>query len=118
MGKAQQQKGRRAEIELSRILDGYGYTTRPGMAVSFGGEPDVVGLPFVHCEIKAVERLNIPAALRQAAEDSQYFEDGLPTIFHKHRGAGWVVSMTLDDWLKLYDSAVSGGFGRSNGGGL
>lgn len=102
MGKTQQQKGRRAEIELSRILDGYGYTTRPGMAVSFGGEPDVVGLPFVHCEIKRRENPDLSAALRQATEDAAYFGDGLPAVFFRGNRQQWRVVMDLDVWMKMY----------------
>ena len=119
MGKAQQRKGRLAELQLVKLLHDSGYKdVAPGPPLSFGAVPDITGLRAVHVEVKNVQNLNLPAALRQAGEDAQYFEDGTPVVFHKHRGAGWVVSMTLGDWLKLYDSAVSGGFGRSNGGGL
>ena len=89
MGKREQQKGRRAEIELSRILDGYGYATRPGQAVSFGGEPDVVGLDGVHIEIKRRESPDLSAALRQATEDAAYFGDGLPVVFFRGNRQKW-----------------------------
>ena len=86
-----------------KLLRDAGYRdAAPGPPMSFGTAPDVVGLDGIHIEVKSVRNLNLPAALRQAAEDSTYFSDGLPTVFHKHRGAGWVVSMTLEDWLKLY----------------
>ena len=113
LGKAEQRRGRRAELELVKLLQDFGYTdVAPGPPMSFGTVPDIIGLSAVHAEVKSVKGLNLPAALRQAAEDAQYFEDDLPAVFHRHRGAGWVVSMTLTDWLKMYDLAVSGGFER------
>ena len=106
MGRTSQRKGREAELELVRLLREAGYqTAAPGPPMSFGVVPDVVGLPKVHIEVKSVRSLDLPAALRQAREDSAYFEDGLPTVFHRHRGAGWVVSMTLADWIRLYKAA-------------
>ena len=113
MSKAQQRKGRRAELQLVKLLRDSGYANAaPGPPLSFGNVPDVTGIDHVHVEVKSVEHLNLPAALRQAAEDASYFADGTPAVFHKHRGAGWVVSMTLMDWLSMYDSAISGGFGK------
>lgn len=103
MSRSQQQKGRRAEIELSRLLNERGYHTRPGEAVSFGREADIVGLDGVHIEVKRRECPDISAALRQAREDADYFGDGLPAVFHRGNRQQWRVVMTLDDWLRLYE---------------
>ncbi len=105
-GRASQRRGRRAELELAKLLQAAGYPAAPGPPVSFGVAPDVVGLEDVHVEVKNVARLDLPAALRQAAEDAAYF-GGVPVVFHRHRGGRWVVSMELSDWLGLY--------GRRNG---
>lgn len=102
MGRASQQKGRRAEIELSNILNEHGYNTRPGKAVSFGGEPDLVGLDGVHCELKRRENTDLAAALRQAREDAAYFGDGLPVVFARGNRQKWRVVMALEDWLEMY----------------
>ena len=59
------------ELELCRILQGYGLQAQPGQAVSFGNTPDITGLPGIHIECKRVEKLNIPAAFAQAARDSE-----------------------------------------------
>lgn len=101
-GKSSQAKGRRAEIELAEILQGYGYDVRPGRAVSFGATPDLIGLPGIHVESKRREKLEIYAALKQASENAQYFSDGLPAIFHRSNRKPWLVTMTLEDWMKLY----------------
>lgn len=105
MGKSSQRKGRAGELELVRLLQAHGIPAQPGQAVSFGATPDVVGVSGIHCEVKRVQSLNLCAALRQAAEDAQYFEDGLPTVFHRCNREQWVVSMLLSDWLALYKAA-------------
>ena len=105
MGKSSQAKGRRGELEITKIFQSYGIPAEPGQAVSFGATPDIVGIDGIHAEIKNVKNLNLPAALRQASEDSKYFEDGLPVVFHRHRGGVWIVSMGVEDWLKLYQRA-------------
>ena len=84
-GKSSQAKGRRAELELAGILQGHGYDVRPGEPVSFGREPDVVGLPGVHCELKRRECVDLSAALTQAAKDAEFFQDGLPAVYKAAR---------------------------------
>lgn len=102
MGRSQQRKGRRAELELCRVLNDLGFTSvRPGEAVSFGSEPDVLGLEGVHVEVKRREGVDLNAALRQAAEDATYF-GGIPAVFHRGNRQNWRVTMGLTDWLKLY----------------
>ena len=102
MGKSQQRKGRAGELELAKILNDNGISAEPGQAVSFGTTPDLVGINGVHCEVKRVERLNVPEAMNQAIRDSQKFHDGMPTLFHRRNRSPWLVTMVLDDWLKLY----------------
>lgn len=66
MGVKSQRKGRAGELELARLLQGYGYDVQAGRAVSYGSTPDIVGLPGVHIECKRAEQLRfgdgIPAA--------------------------------------------------------
>jgi len=106
MGKSSQRKGANGERELVTILQAHGYPVERGGSLSFGGVPDLTGLPGVHIECKRVENLNLCAALRQAAEDAQYFGDGLPAVFHRRSREGWVVSMGLTDWIQLYKAAI------------
>ena len=102
MGRSQQRKGRAGELELAKILNDNGISAEPGQAVSFGTTPDLVGINGVHCEVKRVERLNVPEAMGQAIKDAQKFHDGMPTLFHRRNRSPWLVTMVLDDWLKLY----------------
>lgn len=106
-GKTSQRKGRGGEIELARILQGYGYDVQPGQAVSFGSTPDVTGLPGVHIEVKRNERLNLTMAMEQAVRDATRFHDGAPVVFHRRNRQPWLVTMRLDDWVTLYDPQKS-----------
>ena len=105
MGKSSQAKGRRAELELVRILQSYGIPAEPGDPVSYGSTPDVVGVPGVHVEVKRREDVNLSAALYQAKQDAERFGNGLPAVFHRRNREGWRVTMTLEAWLDLYKRA-------------
>ena len=102
MAKKSQRKGRSGELELVRVLNGFGIPAEPGKAVSFGDTPDVTGVPGIHVECKRVERLNISTAMAQAVADSEIFRDGAPTVFHRRNREGWLVTMPLESWVKLY----------------
>ena len=106
MGKKSQQKGRSGEIELCSRLRDYGFDVRPGKAVSYGSTPDLVGLASVHVEVKRTERLNLYSAMEQSQRDSIRFKDGLPTVFHRKNRRDWLVTMTLDDWIKIYNKSI------------
>ena len=108
MGKKSQRKGRAGELEIVKILNGHGISAEPGQAVSFGSTPDIVGVNGLHAEVKRVEKLNVTEAMNQAIRDSQKFEDGLPTLFHRRNRTPWLVTMTLEDWLKLYKRWING----------
>lgn len=97
MGKSSQRKGRAGELELAKLLN-----VQPGKAINCGTTPDLIGLPGIHIECKRAERLNISEAMAQAVRDSERFQDGAPTVFHRRNRETWLVTMRLDDWLELY----------------
>lgn len=107
MGKGSWAKGKRGELELRNILQGYGYQVNRGVSMNYGTEPDLSGLPFCHIEVKRQERLCLNDAIKQARIDSQRFHDGLPCVFHRANNQEWKVSMPLADWMKLYAAASS-----------
>ena len=102
MGRKPQAKGRSGELELARILQGYGYPVEPGQAVSYGATPDLTGLPGVHIECKRGEKQALYAWIEQAERDSRKFKDGLPAIFWRKNRSPWLVCMTLANWISLY----------------
>ena len=100
------QKGARGERELSSKLREYGYQTRRGQQYcGANGDADVVGLPGIHIECKRVERLNIYDAISQAKADKKRNELG--TVFHRKDRSEWLVTMTLDEWMKLYKGELN-----------
>lgn len=103
-GKTSQKKGRRAEIELARILQGYGYSAEPGRALNYGAVPDLIGLPDIHIECKRAEALRLSEWLAQARRDADKFGDGMPAVFHRKNKAPWLVTMELPSWLEIYRS--------------
>lgn len=67
------------------------------------GQADIVGVPNIHVEVKFVERLNIYDAIDQAKRDCKKGE--FPTVFHKKNNKELLVTMTFDDWIKLYSES-------------
>lgn len=94
-------KGSRGERELSSKFKEHGFDTRRGQQYcGANGDADVVGLPNIHVECKRVQALNIYNAISQAKADAK--EGELPTVFHRKDRCEWLVTMTLDDWMKMY----------------
>lgn len=95
------QKGARGEREIANILKEYGYDARRGQQFSgANGDPDVVGLPGIHIEVKRVQNLNIEKAMQQAENDR--IENTIPTVWHRKNGEKWKVTMRLEDFMALY----------------
>jgi len=95
------QKGARGERELSNKLKEYGYDCRRGQQYcGANGDADVMGLDGIHIECKRVERLNLYDAISQAKADAK---GEIPTVFHRKNNCEWLVTMTLDNWITLYN---------------
>ena len=94
-------KGKRGELEAAHLLKEYGYEARRGQQFSgANGDPDVVGLPDIHIEVKRVEKLNIDEALEQAIRDKR--ESEIPIVMHRKNRTKWKVTMLFEDWIKMY----------------
>ena len=94
-------KGAAGERELAAKPREYGYKCRRGHQYSgANGDADVVGLPGVHIESKRVEKLNLYAAVVQAVRDARGGET--PAVFHRKNNKEWLVTMRLDDFMKMY----------------
>ena len=95
------QKGARGERELAKKLKEYGYDCRRGQQYcGANGDADVIGLPKIHIECKRVERLNIEDAMAQSKRDAK--QDEIPTVMHRKNECEWLVTMRLEDFIKLY----------------
>ena len=60
----------------------------------------MVGLPGIHIEAKAVERLNIYDAMAQSKHDARAGE--IPVVMHKKNHCKVLVTMELDAFMTLY----------------
>lgn len=101
------EKGKRGELELSRLFREQGFDTRRGQQYcGANGDADVVGLPGIHIECKRVERLNIYDAMTQAKTDRK--KDEVPAVFHRKNNCGWLVTMEFEDFMRMYkESGIS-----------
>lgn len=104
IGKSSKARGKRAELDLVHKLQEFGFEARrTAQYCGKAGTSDVVGLPGVHCECKAVQRLNIWEALLQSERDSAADGNGdIPAVFFKRNRSGWYVAMPLADFVSLY----------------
>lgn len=96
-------KGAVGERELAAILREYGYESakRGQQYCGINGNADVVdALPNIHIEAKRVERLNIYDAIEQSKRDARDKE--LPAVFHRKNRSKWLVTMELDDFMRIY----------------
>lgn len=97
-------KGAEGERELAKILRGYGYETiRSVQYCGANGDADVVGVEGLHIECKRVERLNIHDAMKQAVNDAR--EGEIPVVMHRKNRTKWLVTLSLDDFVKLWKEA-------------
>lgn len=98
-------KGNQGERELANKLKEYGYNCRRGQQYNGLNGEDVVGLDYIHCEVKRVQALNLDVAMEQAKKDSK--NNQMPAVFHRKNNKKWKVTMELDDWIKLYNEYYS-----------
>lgn len=96
-------KGARFERELANLLKEYGYDCRRTAQYcgNTGDAADVIGLPGIHIEAKHCEAMRLYDWMEQAKRDSAG-SDKVPAVFHKKNRAAILVTMELDDWIKIY----------------
>ncbi|HWV98528.1 MAG TPA: hypothetical protein VNZ64_02430 [Candidatus Acidoferrum sp.] len=105
------EKGKRGERQWRDELRANGYDARRGQQFSGSPDsPDVVceALPWIHFEVKAVERLNIEDAMEQARRDcrgvvisNQSSVEKVPVVAHRRRFRAWLVTMDAETFFRL-----------------
>ena len=98
-------KGAKGERELANKLKEYVYNCRRGQQFSGLEGEDVVGLDYIHIECKRVQNLNLYDAMDQSKRDRK--QGQAPAVFHRKNNRKWLVTMELDDWIKLYNEYYS-----------
>jgi hypothetical protein len=103
------EKGKRGERAWRDELRANGFEARRGQQFSGSPEsPDVVceSLPWIHFEVKCVERLNIENAMRQARRDASQGRGGthpyrVPVVAHRRNFCGWLVTMDAETFFRF-----------------
>lgn len=111
MGRYEREKGKRGELEWAAVCREAGFVNarRGGQAKYQRGSEvaDCLGLPFIHQEVKNVERLNVRKAMEQSARDAKDEGRGfLPMVAHKANKKEWLVTMRGVDWLRILKAAL------------
>ena len=106
------EKGKRGERAWRDELRAQGFAARRGQ--QFCGtpdSPDVVcdALPWLHFEVKCVERLNIEDAMEQSRCDARQAgpaptvlrTEKIPIVAHKRNHRRWLVTMDAEDFFRF-----------------
>ena len=102
-------KGGRGEREWAAYCRDHGFTEAHRGQQFKGGfdSPDVTGLPFIHQEVKRVEKLNVSNAMRQSERDSE--GKAIPIVAHRRNREEWLVTMKAEDWMVIYKAWLKEG---------
>lgn len=100
-------KGASYERHVAGLFKSEGYDARRGQQFcGINGDADVIGIPGIHIECKAVERLNLYDWMAQAKRDAR--EGEIPVVIHKKNYCADLVTMEFENWIKLYREWESG----------
>ncbi len=96
------EKGKRFERALAKKFRDYGYTDcrRGQQYCGANGDADVIGLPYIHVEAKAVEQMQLYKWIAQAKNDAKDGE--IPAVFHKKNNCNILVTLEFDDFMEIY----------------
>lgn len=90
------------------ILQERGFHVKRGGTQSYGQRPDLYGLNNIHLEIKRSETTKIWEWMEQSKTDAARFKDGWPCVIFRRSRSDWLICMTLNDWLEMYERACGG----------
>ena len=110
MGKFSRDKGIRFEREVAKIFREHGFENAHRSAQHCGNTgqaADVIGVPGIHIEAKHVEKMRLYDWYEQARWDAMASESkDLPVVIHKQNNMPVLVTMQIDDWMRLYSEWV------------
>lgn len=96
------QKGKRFERTVAGLFREAGYdgARRSQQYAGINHDADVVGVPGLHIECKAVEKLNLYNAMEQSKSEKR--EGEIPIVVHKKNNHNVLVTMEWDDWVYFF----------------
>ena len=104
MGLYSRNKGKRGERMWASFCREQGYDVHRTAQYrgNTGAAGDVEGLPYIHCEVKYVQALNIAKAMEQSARDAEASgTEDIPIVASKRTKEDWLVTMLARDWLRM-----------------
>ena len=108
MSRAQREKGKLGEREVSSIFNAAGIAARrtaPMQSQNGAPEADVeVALPNTHLEVKRQETIKIEAWCRQAEAEAP--PGASAVVVWRRSRQPWRVTLSLDDYIELRKRAV------------
>ena len=94
-------KGKRGELEIAHIMQDYGFDARRSQQYAgINSDADVVGVPYLHLEVKRVQALNLDKAMEQSIRDAR--EGEIPTVAHRKDRQDWKITLALEDFMPMY----------------
>lgn len=112
IGKASKAKGARFELEVAHYFRDHGYPDAHRTAQhcgKTGDAGDIEGVEGLHIECKHVEKLNLYNAYHQSVRDNNAKNNGdIPIVVHKKNRETVMVSLSLDDFIKIFSTYSKG----------
>ena len=99
-GKGSREKGARFEWDIADKFRKAGFEKAKRGQV-FNGEPDIIGVPGWHFELKAQKNTHVQEWWRQAVQDADKRKDGTPVVIFKWNYGKPMAMMTFDTFLTL-----------------
>ena len=94
-------KGKRGELEIAHIMQEYGFDARRSQQFAgINNDADVVGVPYLHLEIKRVEALNLDKAMEQSQRDAK--EGEIPVVVHRKDRQDWRITLSLKHFMLFF----------------
>lgn len=95
------QKGKRGELEVAHFFQEYGFQARRSQQFAgINNDADVVGVPFLHLEVKRTEKLNLDKAMEQSVRDAR--EGEVPVVVHRKDRQDWRITLSLEDFMPMF----------------
>ncbi len=95
-------KGKRGELEFSEFCrEKLGIGARRGQQYNgIDGEDVVVSVPNLHFEVKRVQALNVPQAVKQAERDAGV---KVPILAHRRDREPWLLTIRAEDLRRFVE---------------
>lgn len=100
VGVNSREKGKRGEREFASFCRNEGYDCRRGQQYCGIEGDDVVGLPYLHVEVKRTEALRLYDAVDQAKRDAK--EGEIPIVAHRKNNCDWVIILPAEGFFEIY----------------